>query len=610
MANFLAELKRRNIYRVGALYLVVAWVLLQLIANVAPILELPPWVARAFLLLLVIGFPLAILLAWTREPEGDPTQRAMTGRLDWALMGALVVVIALVMYQQFAPPRIAETQQASVAAARLNSAAQDGAISIAVLPFVNLSSDAEQEFFSDGMTEEITTALAKIPDLRVVGRTSAFQFKGRSQDLRAIGQALSATHLLEGSVRKEGNRLRITAQLIQSENGVHVWAENYDRELTGVFAIQEDIATAIAGALRTPLGLKPGERLVSSRTNNLEAYQEFLRLRAEFRARGVSPNFLPDLEKLVARNPSFAPAWGLLAIRYVTIPSLDFAIWSRSAEETRRLVQGGILKSEQAAREAIRLDPKLAIGYGQLAYIETSRHNLVSAEDLIRQALALDPNDPDLLGFQGSLLARMGRLNEAVAFAEQARALEPLVPIYSTGLGHTLLANGKTDAAIKILEANRPTRPPGQISFRNEILARAYAAAGRYTDAAETILAIVPQTRYGDGGQLIVEAARLMRGAPLKTVSESLPVLPGRLNFVYAYVGAPDRMMEYPERALEVGLAGSTVSTLMFEPLMAPVRKTDRFKKWARTAGLVDYWRERGWPEFCRPVGADDFVCD
>jgi hypothetical protein len=143
------------------------------------------------------------------------------------------------------------------------------------------------------------------------------------------------------------------------------------------------------------------------------------------------------------------------------------------------------------------------------------------------------------------------------------------------------------------------------------MLARAYAAAGRYTDAAETILAIVPKSRYGDSGHLIVEAARLMRGAPSKTTaSESLAVLPGRLNFVYAYVGTPDRMMEYPERALEAGLTYSLAFTFMFEPLMASVRKTDRFKKWARTAGLVDYWRARGWPEFCHPVGADDFVCD
>ncbi len=271
MVNFIAELRRRSIFRVGAAYAVVAWVLLQLAANISPILDLPPWVARTVVFLLIIGFPVALIFAWVHQlsPETGTPARASTGTFDWALMAALVIVSALIVYQQLAPSRTlttAEAPQKGVAAARAASATEAGAISLAVLPFANLSGDASQEFFSDGMTEEITSVLAKIPDLLVVGRTSAFQFKGQNQDLRAIGQALSATHLLEGSVRKEGNRLRITAQLIQAENGVHVWTESYNRELTGVFAIQEDIAAAIAGALKMPLGTcaGPDSRLAPS----------------------------------------------------------------------------------------------------------------------------------------------------------------------------------------------------------------------------------------------------------------------------------------------------------------------------------------------------------
>src|SRR6185295_16700127 len=218
MANFFAELKRRNVYRVGALYAVVAWVLLQLTANVAPILDLPPWIARTVLLLLVIGFPVALIFAWVHQlsPEGG-TARAATGKLDWALIGALAVVIVLVSYEQLAPSQATRTaqQQASVEVQRVASATLPG-ISIAVLPFENLSGDAGQEFFSDGMTEEVTAALAKIPDLLVVARTSAFQFKTENRDIQSIGQQLHASHFIEGSVRKEGNRLRITAQLIQA----------------------------------------------------------------------------------------------------------------------------------------------------------------------------------------------------------------------------------------------------------------------------------------------------------------------------------------------------------------------------------------------------------
>src|SRR6266404_6132969 len=178
MANFLAELKRRHVYRVAAAYAVMAWVLLQLVNNVAPVLDLPIWVARAFLLALIIGFPITLLIAWMRElaPADGSTARAVTGKLDWALMGALVVVIALVSYGQLAPTRSAATQQAGVEAARTAAVAPAG-ISIAVLPFANLSSDKEQEFFSDGMTEEITSALARVSGLTVIGRTSAFEFK-------------------------------------------------------------------------------------------------------------------------------------------------------------------------------------------------------------------------------------------------------------------------------------------------------------------------------------------------------------------------------------------------------------------------------------------------
>ncbi len=301
MGSFFSEFKRRHIYRVAAAYAVVAWVLLQLVANVAPILELPPWVARALLLLLVIGFPLAILLAWAREPEGDASQRAMTG--------GLVLVIALVAYQELAPAD-RTVVQSGVDATRAAANSPATALSIAVLPFSNLSSDPEQEFFSDGITEEITAALAKISDLRVVARASAFQFKGENRDMRALGQQLGATHLIEGSVRKAGTRVRITAQLINTGDGTHLWSENYDRELTDIFAIQEEIATAIAGALRMPLGLVAGARLVSSRTIDTESYQQYLRAKPLVRVAAVGvPQVIEILQPVVVRNPDYAPAW-------------------------------------------------------------------------------------------------------------------------------------------------------------------------------------------------------------------------------------------------------------------------------------------------------------
>ena len=349
MLKLLAELKQRQMFRVAAAYAVVAWLLLQLFNNVAPILELPPWVGRVVLLLIVIGFPVTLLVVWMQQlaPADGDARRAAIAKLDYVLIGALIVVIALVSYQQLAPSSgvtATQTQQPNIGPGASNAAG----ISIAVLPFANMSGDTSQEFFSDGMTEEITAALAKVTSLTVLGRTSAFQFKGQNRDLRDIGQALGATHLIEGSVRKAGPRVRITAQLIRADSGANLWTENYDRELTDVFAIQEDIAQAIIAALRVPLGLEQGQTLVAGRTTDLEFYDQYLRARAFYRARGTgNDEAVRILENLTARDPSYAPAWALLANAYTrdTRPGSETDQTDlTSLSEARQAVQASFAK--------------------------------------------------------------------------------------------------------------------------------------------------------------------------------------------------------------------------------------------------------------------------
>jgi len=214
------------------------------------------------------------------------------------------------------------------------------------------------------MTEEITSALANVPNLQVVGRTSAFEFKGQNKDLRAIGQALGATHLIEGSVRKAGDRIRISVQLIRADNGLHLWTENYDRQLTDVFAIQEEIAQAITVSLRVPLGLQRGERLVSNRTKDFDSYQQYLRAKALVRAREIQPitDAAALLEQVVARDPDYAPGWALLALAYALTPSYSPANVSGSVDELRRVVDASLPRAEAAAARAIQLDPNLADG--------------------------------------------------------------------------------------------------------------------------------------------------------------------------------------------------------------------------------------------------------
>jgi len=604
MADFFAELKRRRIYRVAGAYAVVAWVLLQLIANVAPILDLPPWVARAFLLLLVIGFPLAIFLAWTREPEGDPTQRAATGSLDWALMGALVVVIALVSYQQLTSGfgTATATQKPGVETAREAASSLASTISIAVLPFTNLSDDAQQQFFSDGMTEEITSALARVPDLRVVARTSAYQFRDQNRDIQSIGQQLGATHFIEGSVRRAGDRVRITAQLIKADDGTHVWAENYERQLTDVFAIQEEIARAIATSLRMPLGVRPGENLVSSRAIDPDSYQQYLRAKAlvRSRARGV-PQAIEILEPLVARNPDFAPAWAQLAYAYGQMPNASRNV---SIEALRRAVDAFLPKGEAAGRRAIQLDPNLPDAYWSLARVQVSRGKFLVAEELYSKALDLDPNYPDGLSGYGNLLANVGRLKEALAMKQQLLTLEPYVPAFNVGVGEMLWINGQNDAALARFEGLR-----GDAGITRDV-AMIYAGMGRFKEAADALQEI-------DSGPNLPPAIKaagvgLLRKAPaVPAPPESLPQL-GTLGFIYLYAGAPERVLEPYETWVEAGYlaSGGSDNALLWHPSYAPLRKTERFKAFVRATGYIDYWRAKGWPEFCRPVGADEFACD
>jgi adenylate cyclase len=606
MGNLFAELKRRHIYRVAAAYAVVAWVLIQLVNNITPMLKLPDLVGTIVLVLLAVGFPVAILFAWIHQlaPVDSGAARATTNKLDWVLIGGLATVLAVVSYQQLAPTTGARTaQQASVTPT--STLSQPSGISVAVLPFVNLSSDKEQEFFSDGMTEEITAALAKIPSLQVVARTSAFEFKGQNRSIQAIGQALHARYVIEGSVRKAGDQVRITAQLIQAENGLHVWTDSYDRQLTNVFAIQEDIAQAIAGALRVPLGLKQGETLVSNRTGDTDSYEEYLRARTLYRARSLD-EAIKTLEPVVTREPRYAPAWALLARAYNLVPVYGPTLRTTTIEQAGIAIQASQAKAEMAAQKAISLDSRYAGGYSALADMNTLRGHWKQAEDLFRQALAIDAIDPDTLTRYGVLLISTGRLKQGLAVAERLLVLEPFVPVYNWNAAVALQLNGRNDSSIPILEAISPSTAGS--TQRNAYLARAYAANGRFAEAADTILAI-------RGNQVTREsvenAARLLRAAPaILSAPRSLPVLEGELSFVYAHVGALDRALDYPERGVAIKFLGLNTFSQLWYPTYTPLRKTERFKALARNTGLVDYWRARGWPDLCRPVGVDDFECD
>jgi TolB-like protein/DNA-binding SARP family transcriptional activator len=515
--------------------------------------------------------------------------------IAWLAGTGVAAALAVFLVYQLTPSGTASHSPSVNEAAQTPSPAVNP-ISLAVLPFVNLSGDPAQDFFSDGMTEESTAALSKLPGLLVVARTSAFQFKGKNVDLKTAGKQLGATHLIEGSVRKAGERVRVTVQLIDARTGNHVWTENYDREVADILSLQDDIARAIALSLRLPLGLNPGETLVAKREIDPDSYQQFLRAKQLVRARTRgAAKAIEILEALVARNPGFAPAWVQLSRAYAA-----FIVANENApnEELRRIRVAYGQKRESAAKHAVELDAYSADAYWALGMSQFGEGSLRSREELFSKALALDPNNPDILTSYGQQLLRAGRLKEALAILQKVVELEPFVPVYTGNLGEALWLNGQNEAALTVLKSG----PRG--NARSVELARVYASMGRFSDAADAVLesptGMFPAT-------LVADASRLLRTAPAKTAApETLPRL-GSFGFTYLYVGAPMRALELHEELAETGGGGTA---LLWHSSYAPVRKSERFKTLMRKVGLVDYWRAKGWPDLCHPVGVDDFACN
>lgn len=424
------ELKRRNVVRVAAAYAIVAWLVIEVAATTFPILRLPDWSVTLVTVLLFIGFPVALTFAWVYEltPEGVKRERdvdrsrsitRVTGRkLDRVIIVTLVVALAYFVWErQFpdepaAPVETADETVVTSADEILNP--EPDSRSIAVLPFLNMSTDAEQEWFSDGLTEEILNALARTPDLLVASRTSSFKFKGSTEDIQAIAAALGVAHVLEGSVRRARDRLRVTAQLIRASDGFHLWSQTYDRNLEDVIAIQEDVAVEIATALDTAMDPDALEQMVSAGTNSVEAYNAYLKGLAY----GVSTLNTGDrylflsardaFDKAVELDPTFAYAYWELA-KFWRIQGSTTNIIAGTVEmpidEIRALFEDSISKAIEHER-----DPVSKTKFRVLRELEHLR--LVEALRLNTEYLTQRPLDQYAQNLQLELLGQLQKDEE------------------------------------------------------------------------------------------------------------------------------------------------------------------------------------------------------
>jgi len=470
---------------------------------------------------------------------------------------------------------------------------------VAVLPLENNSGDPTQQFFAEGMTDEIASVLTAVPGLDVVARSSSFQLKPQDRDPRAAGKALNARFLVYGAARFSTDRVRLNLSLIQADNRTRLWSDEFDGARANVFDLEDDVARKIAAALRVPLN--SGEPFIRSRTHDFEAYLDFLRAKVAARPRGARA--LADaavlLERVLAREGDFAPAAAMLAYGYALTPLFAPSLRGGMPEQERKIVEQTIPRSDALAHRAAALDPKSADAFVALGYANLVERKMLAAEDAFKQALALNPNQADGLHGYSQFLAAMGRIKESLAMRDHLQALEQFIINYTADTAEIVWLDGDTEKAIAMLEPFRPGRTLE--------LALVEASAGRYREAAAAIREM-PASNYPAG--MMEAAARILDSAPAKAADiAALPRL-GNLSFAYMHVGAPERVLEFYEDEIKGDYFQPISTTWFWHPSYSGVRKTERFKTVARDLGLVEYWGSRGWPAQCHPTGADDFTCN
>ncbi len=550
MASFFEELRRRSVFRVGVAYAVVAWILAQVAATVLPVFNAPQWVLQSLFILLAVGFPIALIMAWVYELtpegprvtadsatlEGDPA--ATHRKFDLAVIGLLAFALLFVVLKEYVVGPLIGSQGSRA--------------SIAVLAFENISGDPAQEYLSDGITEELLTVLAGVPEMRVSSKTSSFSFKGKGENLLTIAAALNVDHILEGSVRKTGNRIRITAQLIDVATDSHLWAESYDRQYANIFALQDEIALRVKEALIVEI--LGGEVLPSRmrRTDNLQAYEAYLKgLEAHRRGLPFSNMFAAQgyYELAVELDPTFAQAYARLAGTYIGLGNY------RALMPVEAYGQ-----AELTVRRALELDQDLAEAYSVLGWVQLSYHwDWAGAEQSFRRAIELEPSA--FAGYQGIsfALSVQGQLDEALVAAKSAYDLNPLSAFARSALQEVYYKQRNYDEAIHWTERILEVSPNDGLNIAFLGIARAlrgdsstdvlpYAERALQAAPEDASVALAVALMHANLGNEAKSHA-IVEGVITERNSEYVSA--GFIAAVYANLGRADLAFEWLDRAYD-----------------------------------------------------------
>lgn len=570
---FLAELKRRRVFRVAAVYGAAAFVALQAADLVFPRLGLPDWTVTLVVALSVIGLPVALALAWAFDATPDGVRRTGPAAAD-----ELAAIVALPRSRRwsagfaalFGIVLLGGGAWWTLVGAGTRAPAYD---SIAVLPFVNLSGDPENEYFGDGLAEELLNALAGIEGLKVAARTSAFSFKGTTADVRTIGDTLNVATVLEGSVRRSADRIRITAQLIDAGSGYHLWSETYDRPLTDLFAVQDAIAAEIVNALAVRLtGTARTDRLYRGGTTDIEAYDLYLLGRQKWATRQIPllHEAVEHFERAIARDSSFALAWSGFA------DAIDALAWRRVPEAQARVDEATL-----AAMRAIMLEPELAEGWASLGVLFSEFYrDYRFSEIALRRSLALKPSYAPAHLWLGDALRLAGRAQEALDAQESAARLDPLSPLgYAISL--TLLALDRWDEAREAALRFRDVRFASQSAPAARLVSQAvrfrFTAAETATYAREwaTLAGYERPDEAEIVGRAVFEPALRERAGALLRRMEAAGVHPRDLAELQLAVDDHEAAIVLLERAFNEG--DPTLVQIGPDPTFDPLRGDPRF---------------------------------
>jgi len=578
LSNFFQELKRRNVYKVAAAYAVVGWLLVQIATQVFPFFEIPNWAVRLIVLAIVIGFPIALVVAWAFEltPEGlkrteevDLPARTRTKRYAWVyvvIVGALLSIGLFLVGRYTAPGRVTTSGRPEK--------------SIAVLPFENLSGDPQNAYFSEGVQDEILTRLAKIAELKVISRTSTQRFKSAPEDLRQIAQQLGVANILEGSVQKANDQVRVNVQLINALTDAHLWADTYDRKLTDIFAVESEIARTVAETLRAKLTGTAEHVLASRPTENPEAHQLYLKGRfyGSKRTAKDAQKSIEYYQQAAAIDPNYALAYAALAESY----------WFLALYSYPQLNEV-VPKARQLALKALELDNSLAEPHSILGIIcNTYDRDFVCMEREQKLAIELNPNFSEGHRRYGLLLQNLGRFEEARIATRRALEIDPLSPVTNFQYARLLFYERKYDESEALSKKNVELDP--DFWYAHWQLFYVYRMKRDYASAVEELAKVQDARGEPDAAKLIRESfAKGDWQGFLRKITEQrsrLKIYPYFVATFFAELGEKNKAFAALNEAIET--KDQHTDQMKVDPYMNPLRDDARFQEVLKKAGFPE----------------------